>query len=124
MTAGKLAPCSSRPNCVSSDAVPDDPHHVNPYDLAMPAAEAWRLVRQVIEEQPRTRIVAWTDTTLHAECRSRVFRFVDDLELHLRAAEGIIAVRSASRLGYADLGVNRKRVEALRAKLKQRGVIL
>ena len=89
----------------------------------MPAAEAWRLVRQVIEAQPRTRVVAWTDTTLHAEYHSRVFRFVDDLDLHLRAAERLIAVRSASRLGYSDLGVNRKRVEELRAELKRRGVI-
>ena len=64
-----------------------------------------------------------TDTTLHAECRSRVFRFVDDLDLHLRAEEKIIAVRSASRLGYSDLGVNRNRVEAQRAKLKERGAI-
>ena len=121
MTAGKLAPCPSRPNCVSSDA--GDSHPVAPLALAMPPEEAWRLVRQVIEEQTRTRIVTQTDHSLHAECRSRIFRFVDDLELRLRAAEGIIAVRSASRLGYSDLGVNRKRVEALRAKLKQRGVI-
>jgi uncharacterized protein (DUF1499 family) len=72
---------------------------------------------------PRTRIVSRTDASLHAECRSRIFRFVDDLELCLRAAEGIIAVRSASRLGYSDLGVNRSRVEALRAELKKRGMI-
>ena len=123
VTAGKLPPCPSRPNCVSSDADPGDSHHVAPLELAIPAAEAWRLVRQVIEEQVRTRIVARTHNSFHAECRSRMFRFVDDLELRLRAAEGLIAVRSASRLGYSDLGVNRKRVEALRAELKKRGVI-
>jgi len=118
-----LAPCPSSPNCVSSDADPGDSHHVAPFTLAVPAAEAWRVVRQVIEEQPRTRIVAHTDHSLHAECRSRIFRFVDDLELRLRPAEGIIAVRSASRIGHSDLGVNRKRVEALRAELSRRGVI-
>jgi uncharacterized protein (DUF1499 family) len=77
----------------------------------------------VIEALPRTRIAAQTETTLHAECRSRIFRFTDDLELHLRAGEGIIAVRSASRLGYSDLGVNRHRVETLRAELTKRGAV-
>jgi uncharacterized protein (DUF1499 family) len=52
-----------------------------------------------------------------------VFGFVDDLELHLRPAEKLIAVRSAARLGHSDLGVNRKRVEGLRAVLRERGVI-
>ncbi|MCE3240443.1 MAG: hypothetical protein K0Q83_950 [Deltaproteobacteria bacterium] len=60
---------------------------------------------------------------LHAECTSAVFGFVDDLELHLRIAEGVIAVRSASRLGYSDLGVNRRRIEDLRALLIKRGIV-
>ena len=60
---------------------------------------------------------------LHAECRSAVFGFVDDLELNLRPAEGIIAVRSASRLGYSDLGVNRKRIETLRTALIRQGIV-
>jgi uncharacterized protein (DUF1499 family) len=91
--------------------------------LAVPVAEAWPVVQRAVEAQPRTRIVAQTGDFLHAECRSRIFRFVDDLQLQLRAGEGIIAVRSASRLGYSDLGVNRKRVEALRSELKRRGVV-
>jgi uncharacterized protein (DUF1499 family) len=60
---------------------------------------------------------------LHAECRSALFGFVDDLELHLRVSEGVIAVRSASRLGYSDLGVNRRRVEILRTSLINRGMV-
>jgi uncharacterized protein (DUF1499 family) len=60
---------------------------------------------------------------LHAECASAVFGFVDDLELQLRASEGRIAVRSASRLGRSDLGVNRRRVEALRSELARQGVV-
>jgi uncharacterized protein (DUF1499 family) len=52
-----------------------------------------------------------------------VFGFIDDLELHLRSAEGLIAVRSASRLGYSDLGVNRRRIEDLRALLIKRGIV-
>jgi uncharacterized protein (DUF1499 family) len=63
-----------------------------------------------------------SDDYLHAECRSAVFGFVDDLELHLRRQSNSIAVRSASRLGYRDFGVNRKRVERLRAVLAAQGV--
>ena len=64
-----------------------------------------------------------TDDYLHAECRSALFGFVDDLELHLRASDGIIAVRSASRLGYGDLGVNRRRVESLRSALARQDMV-
>ncbi len=72
---------------------------------------------------PRTRIVTETDDYLHAECRSAFFGFVDDLELHLRPTQGIIALRSAARLGHSDFGVNRKRVENLRLLLRNQGVI-
>ncbi len=74
-------------------------------------------------ELPRARIVEETEDYLHAECRSALFGFVDDLELQLRPSESIIAVRSASRLGYSDFGVNRRRVEALRESLAGRGVL-
>jgi uncharacterized protein (DUF1499 family) len=68
-------------------------------------------------------VITESDNYLHAECESAVFGFVDDLELHLRSLEGVIAVRSASRLGYSDLGVNRRRVERLRAMLARQGVV-
>jgi uncharacterized protein (DUF1499 family) len=76
-----------------------------------------------VAKLPRTRIVTDAEGYLHAECRSALLGFVDDLELHLRPADAQIAVRSASRLGYSDMGVNRRRVEALRAALAARGVI-
>jgi uncharacterized protein (DUF1499 family) len=60
---------------------------------------------------------------LHAQCASALFGFVDDLELHLRASANLIAVRSASRVGHSDMGVNRRRVERLRAALRARGVV-
>ena len=88
----------------------------------MPAGDAWPAVRAPWN-LPRTRIVVDTADYLHAECASAVFGFVDDLELHLRRAEGIIAVRSASRLGYSDLGVNRHRIENLRALLISQGIV-
>jgi uncharacterized protein (DUF1499 family) len=118
----RLAPCPSTPNCVSSDA--EDPsHRVSPFQLVAPIAETWRAARAAVLALPRTEIVAETEDYLHAECRSAVFGFVDDLELHLRPAQGIIAVRSAARLGYSDFGFNRRRIEKLRARLGRQGVI-
>jgi uncharacterized protein (DUF1499 family) len=119
---GRLAACPSSPNCVSSDAA-DASHRVAPFELAVPAAQAWTALREAVAALPRTRIVRDADGYLHAECRSALLGFVDDLELQLRATERQIAVRSASRLGHSDLGVNRRRVEALRAALAARGVL-
>ena len=117
-----LAPCPSSPNCVSSDASGGS-HHVAPLQLAVAPSEAWRSVREAVSELPRSRIVKETPDYLHVECRSALFGFVDDLELQLRPTEEIVAVRSASRLGHSDLGVNRRRVEALRAALSSRGAL-
>jgi uncharacterized protein (DUF1499 family) len=122
VAASRLAPCPSSPNCVSSDAQ-DSAHLVAAFALAMPAGDAWPAVGSSVKNLPRTRIITETSDYLHAECASAVFGFVDDLELHLRRAEGVIAVRSASRLGYSDLGVNRRRIENLHALLVRQGIV-
>ena len=98
-------------------------HAVAPFALRVPAKEAWPVVREAVAKLPRTRLVVATPTLLEAECRSAVFGFVDDLRLELRPQEGTIAVRSVSRLGYSDLGVNRRRVERLRDELVRQDVI-
>jgi uncharacterized protein (DUF1499 family) len=118
----KLATCPKSPNCVSSDATDGD-HHIEPFRLAGPPVEAWRMTQSLVATLPRTKIITVENNYLHAECRSALFGFVDDLELHLRPEEGLMAVRSAARLGYADFGVNRKRVEQLRSELLRKGVI-
>ena len=119
---GRLAPCPASPNCVSSDA-DDAVHAIRPFKLEAPPAEAWRVLRSLIADLRRTKLVTATSDYVHAECSSAVFGFVDDLELHLRASNGIIAVRSAARRGYRDLGVNRKRLEKLRSLLATRGIL-
>jgi len=118
----KLAACPASPNCVSSDAA-DAEHHVEPFYLAESPAEAWRVTQALVASFPRTKLVTVGNNYLHAECRSALFGFVDDLELLLRPEEKVIAVRSAARLGYTDFGVNRKRVERLRAELFRKGVV-
>ena len=112
--ADRLAPCPSSPNCVSSQAT-DDAHRVAPIVFRGDPAAALRRLRTVIEAMPRARIVEMTDSRLKAEFQSWLFRFVDDVDAIVDPGTGTIQVRSASRVGYSDLGVNRKRVEAIRA---------
>ena len=124
LTDGRLAACPSSPNCVSSDAaVSDTTHYVAPLVLATDPATARRAAGQVVTRQPRTQIIEESPEYLYAECTSARMGFVDDLELNLRPADGVIAVRSASRIGYGDLGVNRKRVEDVRGALISAGVV-
>jgi uncharacterized protein (DUF1499 family) len=120
---GPLAPCPSTPNCVSSVEPPASDAYVEPLELVGPPEQAWDTLREVLADWPRLRIVAATDDAIHAEVKSLVFRFEDDLELRLRAAEGRIDVRSASRIGHSDLGANRRRVEKLRDAMMERGVV-
>lgn len=120
----RLAPCPGTPNCVSSDAS-DARHGIEPFELdpRVDPAVAWAGARQAVAGLPRTRIVDEAPGYLRAECRSRLFRFVDDLELELRSDARRIAVRSASRLGRSDFGVNRGRVEELRSLLRERSLV-
>lgn len=119
---GKLPACPESPNCVSSDG-PEGSHYVAPFEISGDPARVWAVVLRTVSAWPRTRVVEEGPDFLRAECRSRLFRFVDDLELQLRPKAGLIAVRSASRVGWSDLGVNRKRVEALREELREEGVV-
>jgi uncharacterized protein (DUF1499 family) len=119
---GRLAPCPSTPNCVSSDAV-ESVHAIAAFQLVAPPADGWRALRAALDSLPRTKIITASEDYLHAECSSATFGFVDDLELQLRPSQNSIAVRSAARLGHSDFGVNRKRVENLRLLLKQQSVI-
>ena len=109
----KLDPCPATPNCVCSD-YPDDAHAIPPLTFDGDADSAWAALRRAVEALPRTKIVASEAERLDAETRSALFRFVDDLAFRLDASTGVIHVRSASRVGYSDLGANRKRVETLR----------
>ena len=113
---GKFTACPSSPNCISSDAS-DDTHKTLPFKFNVAANAAWHTARESLIKLPRTEIITETPDYLHAECTSAVFGFVDDIELHLRPTDKIIAIRSASRLGHSDLGVNRARIETLRELL-------
>lgn len=122
VSEGRLRPCPATPNCVSTVA-DDAAHRVASFDLAVAPDAAWPAVEAAVDAIPRSRVVTATADYLHAEVSSAVFGFVDDLEVYLPAGGSVLMVRSASRLGHSDLGVNRRRVEALRAALVEHGVV-
>lgn len=115
---GRLAPCPASPNCVSSRA-PDDGHRVAPLTYTGPAQDAMKKLTTIVRSLPRTAVITTTDTYLHAEFTSFLFRFTDDVEFLIDDAAKVIHVRSASRLGYSDLGVNRKRIETIRKRWQE-----
>jgi len=84
----------------------------------MPAdQDATGALRRIVESFPRTTIVTVDGDYLHATFASRIFRFVDDVEFLVDRDAGVVHVRSASRVGYGDMGVNRRRVEEIRSLL-------
>jgi uncharacterized protein (DUF1499 family) len=114
--------CSDRLNCVSSQSS-NGRHAVKPFRLKGTPAKSWNNIANFVANMPRTTIVDASDQYLHAECKSRLLGFIDDLELQLDPSTGLIAIRSASRVGHYDFGVNRRRVEKLRNTLQEKGLI-
>ena len=112
--SGRLSPCPGTPNCVRSVEGGDPPGFV----LVDNTEASWESVADLVGEMTRTRIMTQTDTYLHAEATSFLFRFVDDLELLWDRDKGVVHYRSASRLGKGDMGVNAKRVASLRSRLE------
>lgn len=111
---GRLAPCPASPNCVSTQA-DNDAHRIEPLRFTGSPSLALFRLKTVLSRQPRMKIVAETDNYLHVEATSLVFRFVDDVEFLIDEKAGVIHFRSASRIGYSDLGANRARMERIRA---------
>ncbi len=114
VTDGKLAPCPGASNAVCSQA-DDEVHRIEPLRFSGSPDAAWARLVTAVSGQPRTTVVTADDRYLHAEARSLLFRFADDVEFLLVRDAGMIHVRSAARAGRSDLGVNRRRVETIRA---------
>jgi len=110
VTAGRLGTCPDSPNCVSS-VESRDSHRIAPLQATLGQ------VRTAVSGMPGARIIEDREPYLYAEFTSRLMGFVDDVEFLAEPAAGLVHVRSASRLGHSDLGVNRKRIEDLRGLL-------
>lgn len=113
----QLAACPTTPNCVNSQSL-DQVHQIEPLTYTTTTETAWSKLKTVIQSLPRTKIVKETDNYLYAEFTTPIMGFVDDVEFYLAPGTQTIQVRSASRLGESDLGVNRQRIETIRAKLQ------
>lgn len=110
---GRLTPCPESPNCVSTQAA-DELHGIAPIAYDGETAVAQQKILAILQADPSLTLISQTPTYLHAEARSSLWRFIDDVEFFFDEAEGLIHFRSASRLGYGDAGVNRQRMEAIR----------
>ncbi len=109
----KLSACPDSPNCVCSQG--ESPAHlIEPIPYSGTAEQARQRLSRILSRQPGCRIIRQEGDYLHAEFRTFVFRFVDDVEFLIDSGQNVIQVRSASRVGYSDLGANRKRIETLR----------
>ena len=115
----ELSPCPKSPNCVSSLSE-DESHYVKPLAYEGTVEKAKKKLIGVISSMKRSEIVAAEDNYLHATFVSFLFRFVDDVEFYFDNDRRIIHLRSASRTGYSDLGINRKRVEEIRKRFMSR----
>jgi uncharacterized protein (DUF1499 family) len=120
VTNGRLKPAPGSPNAVSSQAQ-DAAHAIAPLTYNSSRERAMDAVVRIIEATPRTRIVSRTQDYLYAEYQSALMGFVDDVEFWFEPNSKLVQVRSASRLGYSDFGVNRARIEEIRRKLAASG---
>ncbi len=109
-----LAPCPSSPNCVSTQAA-DQAHRIAPYRYLKHLDVAKATLKTIVAGLPRTTLVEETDVSLRYEFTSFLLRFVDDVEFVFDDDSKTIHFRSGSRTGYSDLGVNRRRMEDIRA---------
>lgn len=114
-------PCPETPNCVNSQAA-DEKHYIQPiHDTGTRQGAKSRLL-QILESEKQTKILTAQENYIRVEFTSALFRFVDDVEFYFPAEQvdkKVIHVRSASRVGYSDLGVNRKRIEQIRTKFNK-----
>ena len=101
----ELKPCIQVSHCVREELKVDN------------IASPYEKVKSIIENSPRTKIVESDGDYLHAEVTSRIMKYVDDLEISFSPEENNLLIRSESRVGDGDFGVNRKRVDLLLSNL-------
>ncbi|MBW4647863.1 MAG: DUF1499 domain-containing protein [Kastovskya adunca ATA6-11-RM4] len=113
----QLAPCPNTPNCVSSQSpITDKEHSIEALSYNSTPAEAMSQLKTTLQSMERVNIISETEDYLYTEFTTALMGFVDDVEFLIDDSAKVIHVRSASRLGKSDLGVNRQRVESIRAK--------
>jgi uncharacterized protein (DUF1499 family) len=115
----KVTDCPNSPNCVSTRACRESAQ-MEPLPISREPEEIRKAIKKAVGEFKRTKILDESEHYLHFTFKTAVFRFVDDVEFEIDSEERLLHFRSASRLGYSDLGVNRKRMEKLVRRLRGR----
>ena len=101
----EIKPCIELAHCVREELKVND------------IKEPFEEIKTLIENTPRTKIVEINGDYLHAEVTSKWMKYVDDLEVSFLPETNILLIRSESRVGESDLGVNKKRVDLLKSKM-------
>ena len=109
---GKLHPCPKSPNCVSTQAI-DEKQKMEPMNYSGDLKDAKAKIIDIINSLKRSKIITNEENYIHIEFRTATFRFVDDVEFLFDDKEKVIHFRSRARMGYSDMGVNRKRMEEI-----------
>ncbi|MEM9925952.1 MAG: DUF1499 domain-containing protein [Cyanobacteria bacterium P01_D01_bin.50] len=112
-----LASCPASPNCVVSQNG-DKKHAIDPIPYHVDRDKAKETLLKVLTVVPRTEVIEETDNYIHALSKSRIFKFIDDVEFYFPTDKNVIHMRSASRVGESDLGVNRRRMEQIRLAMQ------
>ncbi|WP_198135870.1 DUF1499 domain-containing protein [Pontibacillus chungwhensis] len=115
---GKLAACPSSPNCVSTQAE-DASKKMEPLPFKQTREETKAKLKTILEEYGRVSIEEEREDYIHATFKTKILRFTDDVEFYLDESAKVVHFRSASRIGYSDLGKNRSRMEEIRELYNQ-----
>ncbi len=118
---GRFAPCKKTPNCVSTQADPmDEQHYIAPIKYSSTQAMAKKRILEAIQNTGgTTKVITQKPDYIHAENQSPVMKYIDDIEIYFNDRRKEIHIKSASRIGYSDMGMNRKRVEKIRKSFKR-----
>ena len=112
-----ITPCPKTPNCVSS-VDSSRGHYIRPLGFEGSAKDAQYNLLRIINKFDRAKVITFEENIIQAEFTSSVLGFVDDVEFHFDGIKKIVHVKSASRVGFSDLGVNRRRIEKIRKRFE------
>ena len=115
MTEGKLAPCPDSPNCVSTQSE-EKGHAMKPLPYLQTREASREKILSILKDMKRTEIVKLTESYIHVECRTALLHFMDDVAFFLDDTTRVVHFRSASRVGYYDFGLNRRRMKRISEK--------
>lgn len=118
LVAGGLNPCPDSPNCVGSLYAKDENHFMKPIAYQVSRAKMQQILLNLLKDKKQVEVLQVQENYIHSTFTVSIFKFIDDVEFYLPAEEKLIHFRSASRVGYSDLGANKRRLEKLKQEIE------